>query len=138
MKTTAAGISAVAMMLAGVAVTHFLYAMNEDGNLLNQRLFVFVLIAALISTFLFVVCRRVLSRSIHAALFGTALSYVAWLAILMTEPSTLMWLPVIVLFGIPFTLPVLLGSWCASAKVCSLLRPAQQAVAADRPKTGAG
>jgi hypothetical protein len=121
----------ILLLLAGTAVTHVLYAMNEDGNLWNGGLFVGVLLAAVVATAVFGACRRFLSSRWARIVTGVSITYCIWLAILLVgDPESGMWLPVIVIFGIPFTAPVLIGAWFSSDLFMSSIT-AQQAAAGD-------
>jgi len=119
------------LVLAGALVTHVLYAMNEDGNLWNGALFVGVLLAAVVATAVFCGCRRFLSSRWARVLIGVSIIYCVWLAILLIgDPESGMWLPVIIIFGIPFTAPVLIAAWFSSGLFMSPVA-AQQAAAGD-------
>lgn len=102
--------------VAGLVGTHVLYAINEDGDLANVALFKDLLFAATIATLIFCACRFLVTEG-RAKFLGTALSYLTWASFLLLRDhgaETLMWLPVIVMFGVLFTAPILVGSWYAS------------------------
>jgi hypothetical protein len=118
-------------VLSGTVVTHVLYAMNEDGNLWNTGLLVGVLLAAVMATVVFGACRRSLSSRWARILSGVSITYCMWLAILLVgDPESGMWLPVIFIFGIPFTAPLLIGAWFSSEMFISCTT-GQQAAARD-------
>jgi hypothetical protein len=102
-------------LVAGTIATRIFYALTEDGNLLNPALFLLLSGATLIATAAFCAARHFFSTSWIKVTVGVAGSYCAWLIILLASgPETAMWLPVIILVGVPFTAPVLIGAWVGS------------------------
>ena len=100
-------------VLAGTLPSHVMYARSEDGNLWNLQLFVMMLAAAITSFVAFAVCRLLVDGTVKRLVVGAIASYAAILALLLVAAGvtgdvaeTLMWMPVIILFGIPFLAPL--------------------------------
>jgi len=101
---------------------YVLYAEGKDGNLLNASLMLAMLFAASVSFLVFALCRYIFPTSLLLQqVIGWSGSYVSFLllAILVSAmqgnlPETIMWLPIIVLFGIPFMAPLIGMSWLAT------------------------
>lgn len=103
------------LVLGGTVATHALYAMSEDGNLWNAALFIGVFVASFVATAVFCACRRFLASRRARVMTGISVIYCIWLVTLLAgDPESKMWLPVIVIFGVPFTAPVLIATWFAS------------------------
>ena len=108
-------------MPAAALPPHYMYAMSEDGNIYNKKLLVMMLIAAVISFIAFSTTRYIFKSNIKRIIAGIIASYAAMLLILVVASSiageiaeTLMWMPIILMFGAVYMAPLigisLLGS----------------------------
>lgn len=111
-------------VLAGTLPPHVMYARSEDGNLWNLQLFAMMLAAATISFGTFAVCRLFLDGTVKRLAVGAIASYAAILMFLLVASritgdlaETMMWMPVILLFGIPFMAPLVAMSGVGSVLV---------------------
>jgi len=133
-----------AQLVGGIAVAYLLYVkVGYDDGPWSLGLLLGVTAIALVAFIAFSIARRAFVRRWSRVLAGLAICYTtifALLLVLMRSPEERMWLPVLLILGGVCTAPAVAGAWLASG---SLFIPshrggAQQAVAADRPKTGAG
>lgn len=111
-------------VLAGTLPPYVMYARSEDGNLWNPSLFFMMITAAITSFGAFAVCRFVLDGTVKRLVAGTIVSYAAILIILLAAAGvtgdlaeTMMWMPIILLFGIPFMAPLVTMSGLGSVLV---------------------
>ena len=117
---------ALAILAAGVLPSVVLYASNEDGSLWNWGLWRQLSMAALAAASSFLITRSAWPDELRSVVVGVLLSYGLWLGFLMAvDPSSLMWLVVIVVFGIPFTAPIMVGAWFASGLLLPLFASEQ-------------
>jgi len=107
---------ALVILLAAIVPSGLLYAEAKDGNVWNWGLWGALFIAALLAAASFLFTRRKLPGSLLSLVVGALLTYVVWIGVLLAlAPSGgLMWLPIIVLVGIPYTAPIIAGAWFAS------------------------
>ena len=105
-------------VLGGTLPSYVIYAKSKDGNLWNPGLFEMMVVAAITSFLIFAVCRHLLSTAKKRLIAGVIGSYAAFLVVLTVGAGlhgqlaeTLMWMPVILLFGIPFMAPLVGMSW---------------------------
>ncbi|HOU60098.1 MAG TPA: hypothetical protein PLS59_11715 [Kiritimatiellia bacterium] len=117
-------------VLAGTLLPHAMYAMSEDGNLWNLQLFVMMLIAAITSFTAFAACRFFLDGTIKRFIIGAIASYAAILILLLAAAGitgefseVIMWIPVILLFGVPFMAPLVIMSGVGSLLVMGNGKP---------------
>ena len=92
---------------------HMMYAMSEDGNLWNIHLFSMMLIASVLSFAVFIASRFLFVSKSKWIIAGIFFSYSSILALLITVSAitgdlseTIMWMPVILMFGIPYMAPL--------------------------------
>ncbi len=111
----------VLCVIAGTIPPYLMYAKSEDGNLRNPALFATILVAASISLAVFGVCRLLFTTALKRLFIGAIASYVALLLFLLVAAritgdlaETTMWMPIILLFGIPFMAPLVGMSWLGS------------------------
>jgi hypothetical protein len=117
---------ALAILAAGVPPSVLLYAANEDGSLWNWGLWRQLSMAALVAASSFLITRGAWPDELRSVVVGVLLTYGLWLGFLMAvDPSSLMWLAVIVIFGIPFTAPIMVGAWFASGLLLPLFESEQ-------------
>jgi hypothetical protein len=100
-------------VIAGTLPSHVLYATSKDGDLWNLQLFTTVLVAAITSFVVFAGCRLLPGGTANRLVVGAIASYAAILALLLVwvgvsgeMDETLMWMPVILLVGIPYLAPL--------------------------------
>jgi len=106
---------ALGILSASIVPSGWLYANANDGNVWDWGLWRLLSVAAILAVASFLVTRRMCPGKLYSLAVGILLTYVVWLGILLAlEPSSLGWLPVIVLFGIPYTAPILAGAWFSS------------------------
>lgn len=109
-----------ALLLLAPLLPYLLYSSGE-GRLLPVYLYLILLTAAASSCAIFVILFRSRIAFRSAVMLGVPLSYAIFVAAVLSTagfsgnlPETLMWLPVMVLFGVPVMLPlVLLAMWAA-------------------------
>lgn len=109
----------LACVFLGAVPSHVAYVSSNDGNLWDLWHFSVILGAALVCFIVFSVCRLIrgigkgmrllLGTVINYALLLLGLFAMAWIDGVIYEIG--MWLPVIVIFGIPFFAPTVLMSW---------------------------
>jgi hypothetical protein len=111
-------------VIVGTLPTHVMYAMSEDRNLCNPSLFAMMLLAAVISFTTFAACRILFSAKGKRLLIGVIASYAAMFILLVVATGitgdiaeTMMWMPIILLFGIPYMTPLIGMSWLGSVLV---------------------
>src|SRR6185436_16808782 len=104
----------------GCMASGSLYAAGEGGAC-SGDLMLLVVIAATISSGWFGLCRVLLRSGVQSFVLGAFGSYVLMvLALLVLSwargelAQTQMWLPIIILFGVPFMAPVVLMSGLAT------------------------
>jgi hypothetical protein len=100
---------------------HVMYAMSEDGNLWNNTLFSMMLLAAIASFVSFSASRYIFDSSKKRIVVGIIISYGAMLVLLIffsylkgDLPETIMWMPIIIIFGVLYMSPLLGLSFLAS------------------------
>lgn len=103
---------------------HVMYAMSEDGNLWDIVLFSMMLLAAVVSFVCFAVSRYLFSTKGKRVIAGIFASYTAMLVLLVVSAvitsdlsETMMWMPVILIFGIPFMAPLIGISFLGSTLI---------------------
>lgn len=103
---------------AAAVPTTLLYSFAEDGELWHPELFVTMLVAAGVSFATFVACRRLTRDVQRHFLLGAAASYAVLFCLLLIGSAVsgclaemVMWLLVIVIFGIPFFSPMIGLAW---------------------------
>ena len=108
----------------GTVPPHVMYAKSEDGNIWNVSLFAMMLAAAIASFVTFVACRIMLTTKGKRLFIGVIASYLVMLILLLVASGvtgdiaeTMMWMPVILLFGIPYMAPLVGMSWLGSVLV---------------------
>lgn len=101
-----------------------MYARSEDGDLWNPGLFGMILVAAVTSFLLFVASRNLAFTARRGFFAGAIASYVSFFVLITVGAAlhgqlaeTLMWTPVILLFGIPFMAPLVVMSWIGARLV---------------------
>ena len=127
--------------LAGVTATYLLYAMNEDGDFFAPGLMVMLLVAAAAAFGVFTFCKRRVQAPKKQFALGCLGCYACFAALLLggsvvagNFPETFMWLPVIVLFGVPFALPLVVGAFLGAAIAFGWAGPREEP---EVKKTGA-
>ena len=113
-------------VIAAAVPPYVLYAKSEDGNMRNPGLFLAMLAAAVTSFVVASVTKRL--PSFRAQLIaGIGGSYLALLGLLFFVAAiqgkvaeTLMWTPVILLFGLPFMAPLVGLAWLGSTLIFGL------------------
>jgi hypothetical protein len=131
-------------LLAGIAAAYLLYVyVGYDDSPWSLSLLLSVAAVAFSALASFAIARRLFMQRWSRVLAGLALCYTTiafLLLVLMPSPEERMWLPVLLVFGVVCTAPAVAGAWFASGNcfVVGTRGDAQQAVTADRLKTGAG
>lgn len=97
--------------------------MGEDGNLRNTELFLMMLCAS-VAAFLTVTGARFIFTVRRTQLIGGSAAAYCLFVLLVLENAlthgvsafaeTVMWLPIMVMFGIPFMAPTVTLAWCGS------------------------
>jgi hypothetical protein len=110
-------------IIAAAIPSHLLYATHEDGNLRNPGLFLAMFIASVTSFAVFSLTKKLPSftSQLIAGILGSYLAFLGLVfliaAITGDTAETIMWTPIIVLFGIPFMAPLVGLSWLSSVLI---------------------
>ena len=112
---------------AGAIPPYVRYAASKEGNDQNPGLFLALIVAAGVACVVFAICRRIVRGPISQVATGVVLSYAIFLTFLLADSwvnsrrtETTMWLPVIVSFGVPSMMPLLIMSWIGSRFVSEI------------------
>jgi hypothetical protein len=115
-------------IIAAAIPSYLLYAKHEDGNLRNPGLFLAMFIASVTSFAVFSITKKLPSftSQLIAGIMGSYLVFfglVFAIAIITgATAETIMWSPIIVLFGIPFMAPLVGLSWLSSTLIFGIKR----------------
>jgi hypothetical protein len=103
--------------------SHLLYAKNEDGNLLNPHVFLAMLIASVTSFLVFSLAKKIPFFLVQI-IVGIGVSYLAFLGVIFLIAAitdemaeTIMWMPIMILVGIPNMAPLVGLSWLGSTLI---------------------
>ena len=120
-----------------------MYAKSEDGNIWNFSLFAMMLAAAIASFVAFVACRIMFGTKGKRLFIGVIASYLVMLILLVAASSvtgdiaeTIMWMPIIFLFGIPYMAPLVGMSWLGSVLVIGNEKGKPEPVVSTRQPEG--
>lgn len=123
-RTTRAPVVGAAVMLSGTITSTLFYALSQGDGLVPPSFVFTLLIATVISFLIFSACRRIWrNRSSVALVIGTLCSYLTFGALVLSLAAAggerelaeaYMWMPVWILFGIPFMAPIVGSSWAGS------------------------
>ena len=115
LKKTVLGLVCV---VAGIILPYLMYAESGNGNIINPVLFIMMVIAGGISFLIFAICRWSFSSLLTQVLIGTTGCYTSFILLIVIVsairdelPETVMWMPIMLLFGIPYMAP-LVGMTC--------------------------
>jgi hypothetical protein len=119
------GILGLGCLIGGVLASASLYTASSGDGAYSPDLLGMMGISAALSFGSFALCRRLLPYHSHALVLGSVGSYLLLLAALLIAsnmrgelPQTVMWLPIIILVGIPYMAPLVALSGLACTLMC--------------------
>jgi hypothetical protein len=110
-------------IIAAAIPPYLHYARHKDGNLRNPGLFLAMLIASVTCFAVFSLTKKLPSfmSQLIAGIIGSYIALIGLVffraAIIGEIAETIMWSPIIVLFGIPFMAPLVGLSWLSSTLI---------------------
>lgn len=111
----------VVCVLIGAVPPYFFYVHSESKGIWQPVVLGIVLLASLISFLIFSVCQKRIANPKKRMVTGALWSYAGFLIFILVESvltksfsETLMWSPIIVLVGVPYTASVVAMSYLGS------------------------
>jgi hypothetical protein len=112
-------ILASVVVLVGAFATYTLYSLGDAGSLQTSNDLILVIVGAcVIALVVSWLCRLLAAKTVKHFMLSVAFSYVFYIASVLVFSAvqgafaeTLMWAPVMLLFGISFMFPATLCAW---------------------------
>ncbi len=110
----------IIVFFVGLFVTYALYSMSETGDLTNYSVLIPLAVAAFSSALISVYFHKKVSENSNRFLYSLICSYLAYICLLVVVSiitgdfaEVIMWSLVIIMFGVPFMMPLTCMSWLA-------------------------
>ena len=133
----------VMILLIGTLFPYSLYTLSEGkGN--SIELYLIIFIVAIISFVAFLISHVITSIKILQFIIGTTLSYFFMgIALLIATKitgdydETIMWFPIIILFGVPYMAPLVLCAFISKVLIINKIRNSNEIASPNGETAGA-